>query len=439
MIKAGAGKSSLDPHADMYPMPTHFGVCDAQYTSCFCRALAIETEQERLLFLSCELSDWPKITNYKDKIANEVGYKAEQIVISVTHNHSSPCDENIHEQPPEILARCEAYKEIELQAAIEACKQAIAELRPAKIGFGSVQSPINVNRDYQTIGGYWVEAPNEAGYSDQTLSIIKVVDEEDKLIAAVLNHCTHATCIYLQRDVDGKTKLSGNFPGITCAFLEERYGGTVLWTSGAAGDQAPIMSHGVQLDYPDGYTTQVPYPDGAGYLQMEYVGRRHAVDAVRGLDAITEYQTAIRLRHAQTTVQLPRQSVCRATDSAGPYRMGGHGARKPEDMPLPPIVPELICDEANPVPVEMEAIELGDIAIVCVGAELYCAIGSELKRKSPFQKTIVVTHTANHVGYVLDQASVEHKTFQAFNEVVPGKGEGPILAGEKELFYRMLK
>ncbi len=440
MLEVGAGKASLDPTDDMYPMPTHFDVCGGRYDSCCCRALAIKAENQQILMISFELSDMPKVADFRKKIADGTGIDEEDILLSVTHNHSSPCDENIFPQPEEILKRCEEYKQIEIDAAVAAGKQALSSLRKAGICYGETKSYINVNRDYLSPGGYWVEAPNYTGVSDKTLSLVKFTDEDGRLIAAILNHCTHATCIYKQKDVDGIKKTSGNFPGIACRWLEQKYKDkpVILWTSGAAGDQNPVLCHGVQLEYPDGYSTQAAYPDGTGYLQMEFIGRRHAIDADEKLCLMEDYQTDISIYHEIKTVNLLRQSIIRNDTEKSEYRMGGFGLRTEQDKVMPPLVPKTRPEPDNPVKVRMELLILGDIAVIGVGAELYCSLGKKLKEASPFRKTFVVTHIDNHVGYVLDEESREHKTFQAFNEVVPGTSEPILLKAEKEMFSHAL-
>ena len=59
---------------------------------------------------------------------------------------------------------------------------------PAKWGYGTGKSYFNVNRDYPNEDGYWSQIDNYDGPSDKTLSVIKFTDDEDRLIAAVLNY-----------------------------------------------------------------------------------------------------------------------------------------------------------------------------------------------------------------------------------------------------------
>ncbi len=443
----GAGKACIDPEEDMYPMPTRFDQCEALYDSCFCRAIAIRYGEDCMMFLTYELSDQPTIPDLAAQIGAEIGWPEDQFIISVTHNHSSPCDSSFSEDP-RVLAVQERYRGIELAAGIEACRKAVSSLRPARYGYGETESLINVNRDLQTPYGYWLEGRNLAGYSDKTLAMIKFVGEDGKLIAAILNHGTHATNIYLMRDFDGKTKLSGNFPGITCRFAEEHYGdgAVIMWTSAAAGNQNPLLSHGMQYEYPDGYSTTVSYPDGIGYMQMEYIGRMHGADAVRGLDSIRADLVNMPIRHVTQVIDLPAQRRVEPKVNQGvDFRMAGNvlqvGLRpEPYEPPKDPVYPEMVDDPEHPVPLKMQLVLLGNIALVCAGAELYAQIGRDIKETSPYRHTVVITHTQDirHVGYIMDKSSVNVKTMPSFGPVKPGAGHDPILACEAGMFDRIL-
>lgn len=431
MFYAGASRVCIDPTDDMFPMTNHFGVMDGIYSSCFCRVIAVKDDRRLLVLVVLELSDRPLIDNFNEKIAEQTGCAAEDIIISVTHNHSSPCDVCAFPVPETIARHGLQWRALLLERTIEAVREAVGRLQPARIGYGTAESLINVNRDYETLAGYWVEAANPAGYTDHTLKMIKIVDENGKLIAALLNHCTHANSVFMHPDTDGVVKMSGNFTGVTCAFLEEYYGegAVVAWTSGAAGDQNPVMVHGLQLEYPDGYTTTIEYPAGVGYLIMEHLGRRHAADAVRGLAQITEYSKEADLYHSIKTVHLPRQR----RPGGEPYRMGGTGPRRPTDKPEPAHFPQMILVPEEPVEVQVELWVLGEIAVICVGAEIYCHIGSLLMKLSPYQNTMVMTHTYYHQGYALDKDSVRHKVFQSFTDIVPGESEDILSACVNEL------
>lgn len=445
----GAGRCEMNPERDMYPMPTGFGMAEDIYDSCHCRAIAMKTNGTSFLMLVFELSDFPTVPGLISSVSEKTGISPENILISYTHNHTSPCDKaNLkygRKPDDEVTAlKRERYKTIELNAALTAAKQAIDSMRPAKCGFGTVPSYVNVNRDYRTMHGYWVEAPNLEGFSDKTLSVVKFVDEDDKLIAVLMNHGTHNTCAMNQRDTDHKTKLSGNFSGVACRFVEAHYGEKVVaaWTAGAAGNQDPLMSHGLQYEYPDGYTSAVPYPDGVGFMQMEFLGRRHGADAVKCIDAIAAYMDNPGLKHLCRIIELPGQKRVKTND--GKFinpRMGGNGLRDEEKFPygVVPEIPNLDAIVApapeSPVLMHIHLLVIGECALVLTNGELYSELGYAIKEASPFRNTVVLTYsTAQSTDYIVDKNSVHHKVFQAFGPVAPGKSDDLILETVKCMF-----
>lgn len=452
-LRVGAAKVNINPTPDMYPIPNRvadFGLepvsQEAAYDGMDCRAIAIDTGREKLMFLTFELAGAPDYPDYPRIIAEAAGFPEELIFIMGTHNHSAPRYRKNEDNPPALQAFITRYEKIVYDAGIEACRKAAESMRPARYGYGESISNINVNRNLHSFGGYWVEGRSMNGYSDKTLSIIKFVDLEGKLIAAFLNHATHATNIYMLKDVDHKLKTSGNFTGITCRFVEEHYGNgaVAMWTSGAAGNQNPLLSHGLQYEYPDGWTTQVQYPDGTGYMQMEYMGRCHGVDCCVGLDQISRYSERMPVSHVVKDIPLPANEC---VDGWPPkdfstVRNGGQGERDYEavpygQIPAPAMVPAM--RPGAPRHMYLHLLKLGNIAMLFANAEIFAEIGRDMKAASPMKNTIIVTH---HYGprcnYIFDKTSADVLLPMAYGGVVPGAADELIVDGERDLFDEIL-
>ncbi|MBD5393158.1 MAG: hypothetical protein HDR71_02580 [Lachnospiraceae bacterium] len=453
-LKVGAAKVSINPAPEMYPIPNRisdFGLepmsQEAAYDDMDCRAIAIETGKTKLMFLTFELAGAPDYPHYPEDISAATGFPSDLIFIMGTHNHSAPRYRKEQADTVELVEFIEKYEKIVYDAGIAACQKAAASMRPAKYGYGESVSNINVNRNLFTGGGYWVEGRNMEGFSDKTLSIIKFVDLEGKLIAALLNHGTHATNIYMLKDIDHKAKTSGNFTGIACRFVEEHYGNgaVAMWTSGAAGNQNPLLSHGLQYEYPDGWTTQMQYPDGTGYMQMEYMGRWHGVDCCRGIDKIVRYNDRMPVFHRVKMIDLPSNQC---VDGWPPkdfsiVRNGGQGERDLEavpygKIPAPAKVPEMIPGE--PRQLHLHLLKMGNIALLLANAELFAEIGRDMKAASPYRNTIIITH---HYGkkcnYIFDKTSKDVLLPMAYGGVVPGSSDELIVNGERDLFDEILE
>ena len=453
-LLVGAAKVSINPTEDMYPIPnkiSDFGLepmsQEAAYDEMNCRAIAIDTGKAKIMLLTFELAGAPEYPDYPGDIARATGFPAELVFIMGTHNHSAPRYRKNQVDTKELADWIERYEKLVYDAGIEACRQAADSLRPAKYGYGESISDINVNRNLLTFGNYWVEARNMTGFCNKTLSILKFVDMEGKLIAAFLNHPTHATNVYMLKDIDHKAKTSGNFTGITCRFVEEHYGNgaVAMWTSGAAGNLNPLLSHGLQYEYPDGYTTQVQYPDGTGYMQMEYMGRLHGVDCCKGLDAITRYSENMPIAHMVKDVPMPTLECMDPwpPKSFTDIRNGGNGLRDYNEypyghLPAPGRVPEM--HPGKPRIMNLHLLKLGNIALLFANAEIFSQIGQAMKAASPMKNTVIVTH---HYGpkchYIFDKTSKDVRLPMAYGGVAPGEADDIIVEHEIQLFDEILE
>lgn len=443
-LRVGAAKACINPTADMYPIPSSFadwGVAPLLqseiYDDIYCRAVIIDNGSEKILLLSYELANHPAAPGLVEKLTEVTGIPAENIFISATHNHSAPKDNHTAFKNNSLaeVAFHEKYWDIEMAATLEAVRSAMDSMRPARYGYGEGTSQVNVNRDVLSPFGFWLEGRNLDGYSDKTVRALKFVDEQDQVIAVILNYGMHNTCVHMMKDADGKSKTSGNVSGIACRFVEETYGGeaVALWTSGAAGNQNPLLSHNLQYEYPDGYSTSVSFPDGVGYMLMEYMGRWHGVDCVKTINAIDRYSTSMPIKTVHKDVLLPGQKCVVKQTKHAMFRMGGVGLRKPGDMPVMPEIPEM--EDADPVNLEMRLAILGDVAMICAGAELYAEIGRDVLEAVPCKKAFLVTHTSlNAAGYILDKTSAHKKVFQAFMEVKPGSADELIVNNALDMF-----
>lgn len=427
-FKVGAGIAPLDIPESEYPAMSQFAVCESKYDSCFCRAIAIETEDKQLMLMAYELSDIPEVPELEKKIAEAVGYDEGDIVITVTHNHTSPCDRGSRSATDE---EREAFRnkflKIELEASLTAAKAAKASVRPARMGYGEIESFINRNEITRNPSiGYLCDTETN-GYSDKTLAIIKFVDDKGKLICVLMNHCTHAT-LAMGPGLDGKYATSGNFTGITSRFVEDYYGGGCIaaWTSGAAGNQHPVFGY-LSKPYTDGYVSHIELPNGAEHMLMEHTGRQHAIDAINCIDNINDYSDEMDIKHVKTSITLPNQknNEHHLFHKRVDY---GMGVRSNMPEPAPAFVrPEMVPDPEHPSELLMELVMLGDTAIVGLGCELFCQIGRDIKNAVPAKHTVVITHTPGYVGdnphavgYIVDKSSVGSTNMKVFRNLIPG-------------------
>ena len=454
-LKIGTAKVCISPPAEAfpYPGPPYLGdgiTIDGIYWDVYVRVIAMSNGEETFLFGSFEESNGTDAL--KEAVEARYGIPCRNQMFCQIHNHGGFQTTTVTKSGRG-QKKNHKYSEIQVKMgqmifdrALEAVGQALENLQEARWGFGTGTSYLNVNRDYPMDDGYFSQADYYDGASDKTLSVMKFTDLEGNVIAAVLNYCCHANATIGATDADGKMKVSGDFPGFACGYLEKKYpGAVVMWTSGAAGNLNPLLSHGLQYEYPDGYTTQVQYPDGTGYMQMEYMGRLHGVDCCKGLDAITRYSENMPIAHMVKDVPLPTLECVEPwpprtfTD----IRNGGNGLRDYNKypyghLPAPGRVPEM--HPGKPRIMNLHLLKLGNIALLFANAEIFSQIGEAMKAASPMKNTVIVTH---HYGpkchYIFDKTSKDVRLPMAYGGVAPGEADDIIVEHEIQLFDEILE
>ncbi len=444
-LYAGAAKICIDPSEDMFPFTPFWGVAkEGVYASMYVRALALRNEDITFVIIVSEFGNGSR--ELPDRASEKYGIPKENLIFTNIHNHAGPYMGGPGGPDDPRFAYNKFYDD----QVMTVIGEALDALRPARLGYGEGKSYINVNRDLQLEDGSWSQADNYEGPSDKTLAVIKIEDMDGKLIAAMLNHCTHANLTFLCRDEDGKSKTCGDFPGFCCDYLEKRYGGDAvfLWTSGAAGDQNAIPCFRGEPHYTGEDLTNFCAPYGLGYKYSQYVGEYHAHDALKVLKEIVCDEYEAELKCTSTMIEFDGQKLPEGVDDKLQTLKAQNSVKIVEQL-----YPDLVKDgriidrtlvepvpTGEKIPSEMRLICIGDIAIVTSEAELYNEIGTLLKENSPSAKTVIVTHVAgpgHKVGYVQDDSSAAHPVFQHFGEIVQGRNNEILLDGESRLFEQI--
>ena len=121
-------------------------------------------------------------------------------------------------------------------SAVNAAKSKAA---PARIGYGTAQLDLNVNRDLYNARQEWRQSPNPNGVSDKTLAVVGFVAEDGVPIAVYMNYGMHPINFYQSG------LISADFPGEASRNVEELFDGrtVALFSQSASGDQNPRLGY----------------------------------------------------------------------------------------------------------------------------------------------------------------------------------------------------
>ena len=239
MLRCGAGKATINLEGVL----PHDGFSGVHDDLCM-RALVFENANgSRCCLLSAEETSLRDDASLRAAAATTVGCAEGAVWVSVTHTFSAP-----HVRTPSHLSDDAARERNELfakrlaEATRTACEQAVASLAPACFGIGTGPCSVNVNRDVETPDGWWLGV-NPDGFSDHTVRVLSVrsATDPEQTIATVFTADVQSSVVQGLRGEDGGLLVSGDLAGETMRRLEEELGGTAIFLTGAAGDQAPCV------------------------------------------------------------------------------------------------------------------------------------------------------------------------------------------------------
>ena len=396
-LRVGAAKVDITP-SDLAGLTNLWGTqLTGVHDHIYARTIVIDNGETSAAIINVDTVEVTDGMPFVERIAKETGIPADHIVIAGTHDHSAPMislrnADGSHEATP--LAA--AYVASVSNDLVEAVKQAQASLQPARFGVNHGAADINVNRDEPTPQGY-VFGRNPSGFSDKTVWVIRFDNLTGKPIALLINYAVHATVIGAKNAL-----LTGEIPGATSHFVEQFYGDKVvaLWTSGAAGDQHPVIMS----------DTGTP----SDYAAVDVLGRILGEEVVRVSDAMKPSITQARIWGAEKVVSCPGQKI-----------LGQRNGRPMRDAK--PI-------DASPVSFRLGALIIDKLALTEVSAEVVSKIYQDLRKESPYENTIMLTLANGRIGYIPDDQSYDVWTREAVaSPLKKGCGESTIVNGLLDL------
>ena len=314
------------------------------------------------------------------EIERTTGISRTNILISATHTHHAPSTLAVHG-----YGRDELFCQHLREAIVEAVQQADTNLGDDTSRFYFHQGEEN------TIGGnsrllladgtiWWVgprtDAVRPTGPFDPQLPVLAFRDADDQLQALIYNHSTHTigTC-------NGDVR-SPSFYGLTAQELEAELGGSVCFLPGAFGS-----THNV---------TEVPPPEAVKRVKRAITdAMAQAVPTPVDKLASIQHPFTFEVRTFDEAVEDEKvSSYCR--------KRVPDGADSTIDV-FRNMRQLLAPQQGQARETTLQAIIIGEVAIVGVPGELFTGLGVELKRRSPFRYTYIASLANDWVGYLPDR------------------------------------
>jgi hypothetical protein len=385
----------------------------------FVRAIVLDNGSTRAALITVD-GNGP--ASARAKVAEELKCPIENVVISSTHSHSAGMG-----GPPGARGGPPRQAGSPIDAVIlDAARDAVTKLQPARMGFGTGASYLNVNRDVVSPKTrLWTQDANLNGPSDKTVAVLKFETPAGEPIALYFNYAMHPVNLYLGGIV------SADFPGAACRYIEQIYDDKVVaaFTQGAEGDQnplylrastaamlqrggqkysgQPLIREETESEIREGRRPMVPLDRKAADEVEKFIeaeGVIFAEEVLRVAQSMTVSASDVRIVGAQKTVTCPG----RTRTNTGREGQPGTYTDGPD------------------VHLLVGMLGIGNVALVPLNAEAYSIIGQGVKARSPLANTVFVglSNGMANSGYVPSDEAFGHYTFQVLgSRLKPGCAE----------------
>lgn len=408
-----AGTAVVEISPTVFPMQLRSGPSRYVHDPLHVRAIAFENGPGRVVIgvvdaigVGREMCDEAKAA-----VAEKTGWKPSQMLVCGTHTHSAPKG---GDTTPGRLA----YEEQRLDGLVRALTGAIESLEPAQVGFAVAEEPDEVyNRRWFLKPGTMDANPfgeldqvrtnapranllKPAGPTDPEVCVVDVRTRRGRPLGLIANYALHYVGgIPMVQEDQGKIvgMASADYFGQFARLMPYRVGGAnppdnfvAMMTNGASGDINNIDFYGKR-------------PPRAPFEQIQLVASKTADAAWRAVKQIERYdenpviamrQREVALKYRQASpaeverarklLDMPRQQREQLHSKATQYANATLAYAEPDRTEQ----------------VIVQALRLGDQAIVSLPFEVLVEIGLEIKEKSPFSHTFLIELANGAYGYL---------------------------------------
>jgi hypothetical protein len=424
-LSAGAATSNITPPlgelivGNWTPAPaTHI------HDELHARCLVLDDGETRVAIVVADNVGIPRrvLDEAKRLTYERSGIPVERILISSTHTHSATTARGSERYDPS--EPLDHYQTFLARRIADGIRRAINNLEPARIGWGSGSLPQQVfNRRWFMKPGPHLNNPfggtdkvqmnpragspdllKPAGPTDPEIGFLSVTSDSGRPIALLANYSLH----YVGGVPNGH--VSADYFGAFARTTDRIIAGSRIKTAAArprppldedaAPPFVPMLSNGTSgdinnIDFRGG---QKRLPD---YDRMELVANQVAAEVFRAMQGI-DYHDSVPLRMLQRELTLEtRRPTPTLMEWARAILSRPEGA--PSSHPREKIYAERtlrMMDMPPRIEIPLQALRIGDLALVAIPFEVFVEMGLELKAKSPFPETFAVSIANGAYGYL---------------------------------------
>ena len=407
-LRAGAAAVDITPKEFPLNMPGLFTarMAESAHDPLHARALVLDDGATTLAMVVVDNIGVPQeeIDEAKGIASKQCGIAVEKMLVASTHTHTGP-HSNIKQGP----APAVAYRELLVAGIAESIVRAHAALRPAGVSAAASALPEEVfcrrwflkpgkmtPNPFGQLDKVKMNPPRSpdvldrpAGPTDPDVTILSVQDAKSaKPLALLANYSLH----YVGH-VPAKM-ISADYFGEFARLMRSRMGG---------GDVVAIMSNGTSGDV-NNSPFLVERPPRKPFEQIQVVAEKAAEAAWRAHATIATHRQDARLGMIQRQVTLKRRRPTKQQIAAAEAVLAVKDQARRDKLPR---LAEnyahrtlSLAKASESVTVPVQALQIGDLAVCTIPFEAFAEIGLDLKKRSPFPRTMVIGLANGTNGYL---------------------------------------
>ncbi len=389
----------------------HNRVSTAVRDDLFAKALVVEQDGTAVAIVACDLIC----------IAGELGRAARARVearAGIPAAHTLVCGTHIHTGPDTRQSRIAPRNEEWFAALPDRIADAVCAAqearRPATMFASRVhEEGLAFHRRFrlpdasEVFGTGHGEVVGPAGPTDPELQVIGFASEVGEPFAIVSNYALHI-------DVMGGTEISADYPGVMTEVLRGVYGDGLihLFLNGACGNINHVP-----------YLTDSHVPRG-GPAKVRQIGRALAGAVVNCLEKAPPSRTT-GVAVAREILSIPWYPLDGRVE-----RLVGEAKGKEEPSTFDRAFIQRVESydrDGGLADAEVQALRIGDAAVVGIPGEYFVEWGLEIKRWSPMAFTLVAELANDWLGYIPTWEALERGGYEATpilsTQLAPGAGQ----------------
>ena len=392
-------------------------------------ALALKNGDKTVLLIAVDNVGIAQIfyDDFRKSISEKTGLPIEAVFLHCTHTHTGPSTSPaVDRYPEEFQARAkklsEDYTAFLLVRCMDVAVMAIADLKPAKMGYGVGNAPnIAFVRRYRMKDGSVKTNPGvlnpdivePIGKVDERVSVLRF-DREGAETIVLTNMGNHP-------DTVGGNLISGDWPTLTRHFVEKSLDNTkCIFFNGPQGDVNHVNVHPTKGDF-NGMFNDF---DGCsrGYEHTKYMARVVTGGVLQAFDKVN-YVDNDEIKYMQKIVEIPANKTENDNVELAEKYLKLHREGKDEEIPFKAMMLTTVLAESARIvrmqtapdnyPFLLSAISIGNVALIGLPGEPFNAIGRAIKETEGYDLVVPCCIVNGYRGYFPMQDSYDEGGYEA--------------------------